>query len=136
MDKYLTPKGFLQYGGIILLALGILGYILLVLFPPQGKFIGDVLYLDQTENIAHTLLGIVAIAAAYVLSPDLQKWLVAAVGAFGILVAIWGLLVIGAPAPNLGITNLEFLDDVIHLVVGAWGLYAAFVSRPRMMMAK
>ena len=130
MDKYMTPKGFLQLGGVILLALGVVGYALGWVFP-QGKFlaafgIGDVLYLDNFENIAHTLLGIVALAAAYVLPADLQKWLVALVGAFGIVVTVVGFLAAGNPAPNLQVTNLEILDDVIHLVVGAWGLYAAF----------
>ena len=92
MAKYLTPKGFLLYGGVILLVLGIGGYVLQIIFPPQGMFIGDVLYLDSFENIAHTVLGIVALAAYYALSADLQKWLVALVGAFGIVVAILGVL--------------------------------------------
>ena len=139
MDKYLTPKGFLQLGGVILLVLGIAGFALGWIFP-QGKFlaalgVGDALYLDQFENIAHTLLGIVALAAAYVLPADLQKWLVALVGAFGIFVTIVGFLAAGNPAPNLSVTNLEILDDLIHLVVGAWGLYAAFGNRPAMQTA-
>lgn len=136
MDKYLTPKGFLQFGGAILLVLGIVGYLTQILFPPQGKFIGDVLYLDNFENIAHTVLGIVALAAAYVLSADLQKWLVALVGAFGVVVAVFGVLNLSAPPPNMGVTNLELIDDVIHLVVGAWGLYAAFAGPKMMATAK
>lgn len=132
MNKYLTPKGFLQLGGVILLALGVIGYLTQILFPPQGKFIGDVLYLDNFENIAHTVLGIVALAAAYTLSSDLQKWLVILVGLFGIVVTIFGLVNLGVAAPNMGITNLELLDDVIHGAVGVWALYAALAPGPRM----
>jgi len=42
--------------------------------------------------------------------------------------AVYGFLVGGNPAPNtFGISNLESpLDDLLHLVVGAWALYAAW----------
>ncbi|MBI4788264.1 MAG: DUF4383 domain-containing protein [Chloroflexi bacterium] len=136
MDKYLRPKGFLQLGGIILLVLGIAGFLLELIFP-AGKFLtafgaGDVLYFDAFENIAHTILGIVALIAARVLAPNLQKWLVALLGVFGIVVTLLGFAYAGLPAPNLGVTNVELLDDVVHFVVGVWALVAAF--RPAAVM--
>ncbi len=66
----LTPKGFLTYGGIVLLALGVIG--LLNIFP-EGGGLYPTFWLDQGENVAHTFLGIVALAAVFV--PGLNKTL-------------------------------------------------------------
>lgn len=71
----MNPKQFLLIGGIVLLALGIVGF-LGVFNDTKSAF-----YLDQGENVAHTSLGIIAIAASFLISDAmLQKWLVAVVG--------------------------------------------------------
>jgi hypothetical protein len=129
----MNPRQFLIIGGVILLVLGILGFILQPV--SEGRLLGEALWFDNAENIAHTILGIVAIAAAYVLNATLQKWLTAIVGVVALVFTVLGLIVIGTPPTqlNLGVTNLELLDDVVHLVVGVWALVAAF--RPMGAMA-
>jgi hypothetical protein len=122
----LNPKQFLLVGGIVLLALGIVGF-LGVFNDTKSAF-----YLDQGENIAHTGLGIVAIAASFLISDAmLQKWLVAVVGITALFFAVYGFAVAGNTPPNtFGISNLESpADDILHLVVGIWALAAAFVPR-------
>jgi hypothetical protein len=127
-----NPKQFLLIGGIVLLALGIVGFF--------GVFSDttSAFYLDTGENVAHTGLGIIAIAASFVLPEgDLQKWLVAVVGIVALFFAIYGFLVAGNTPPNtFGISNLESpADDILHLVVAIWALAAAFMPRRAMATA-
>ncbi len=122
----MNPRQFLQIGGVILLLLGIVGFVGIF-----NKASTPWFWLDNGENVAHVVLGVVAIAAAYVLKDaDAQKWLVAIVGVVGILSGLYGFAVAGGPEPNAGFTNLESpSDNLLHLVVGAWALYAAFMGK-------
>lgn len=128
----LNPKQFLLVGGIVLLALGLVGF-LGVFSDTKSAF-----YLDQGENVAHAGLGIIAIAASFLI-PDaaLQKWLVAVVGVTALFFAIYGFMVAGNTPPNtFGISNLESpADDVLHLVVAIWALVAAFLPRAQIAVA-
>lgn len=126
MEGSLNPKQFLLIGGIILLLLGIVGY--------AGVFSDtkSAFYLDTGENVAHTVLGIVAIAASYLLKDaNLQKWLVVVVGVVALFFGVYGFIVAGNASPNtFGVSNLESpADDILHLVVGIWALYAAFMGK-------
>ena len=128
----MNPKQFLLIGGIILLALGLIGF--------AGVFSDtkSAFYLDTGENVAHTGLGIVAIAASFLLhDANLQKWLVAVVGITALFFAVYGFMVAGNTPPNtFGISNLESpADDILHLVVGIWALAAAFLTRGQMAVA-
>jgi hypothetical protein len=123
----MNPKQFLQFGGAILAILGVVG-----LLPVFTKANTPWFWLDTGENVAHIVLGVVAIAAAYVLKDAvLQKWLVAVVGVVAVFFGVYGFVVAGAAEPNtFGISNLESpADNLLHLVVGAWALYAAFMGR-------
>lgn len=116
----MNSKQFLQIGGVILLLLGILGF---VLPQPLGS---DILWLTPGENWAHLVLGVVALGAAKVLAADLQKTLTIIVGVVALGFTVIGFLVSGVPPLNFyGLANLEMLDNVVHLVVGVWALYAA-----------
>ena len=118
----LTPNGFLKVGGIVLIVLGVLGYLL-----PEGRLLGDSFYLDNAENIAHLVLGVVALVAVYTVPESAQRGLVWVVGLVALLFAVWGFMVAGEPAPNwYGIANLENpLDNLLHLVVAVWAIWAA-----------
>ncbi len=129
----MNPKQFLYIGGAVLLLLGIVGY-LGVFSDTKSAF-----YLDTGENVAHTVLGIVALAAAYFLKDaNLQKWLVAVVGVTALFFGVYGFMVAGNTPPNtFGVSNLESpADDVLHLVVGVWALVAAFRPMGMSAMAK
>ena len=134
MSSILTPKGFLTYGGAVLLILGILGFVALSSASAYPSF-----YLDNGENVAHTFLGIVALAIVFV--PGLNtmfapyyRWIVILLGIVALFFAVYGFLVSGNPAPNtFGVANLENpFDDILHLVVGIWALYAAWRAEPAM----
>lgn len=119
---------FLLYGGAVLLLLGIVGY--LGVFNEEST---PWFWLDPGENLAHTVLGVVALAA--VLVPGLNdalrpyyRWIVILVGVLALFFAVYGFIVAGAAEPNtFGVANLENpSDNLLHLVVGIVALAAAF----------
>jgi hypothetical protein len=128
-----NPRQFLLIGGIVLLALGLIGFA--GVFSQMNSFF----YLDNAENVAHTGLGIIAIAAAYVIKDaNLQRWLVVAVGVLALFFTLYGFAVAANASPNtFGIANLESpADDILHLVVGVWALAAAFLGGRMAMPAR
>jgi len=116
----MNPKQFLQVGGVVLLVLGILGYLV-------EKPLGDLLWLTPNENLVHTVLGVVALIAAGAPLPAMaRKWLVIIVGLVALYFGVWGFVVASVPPLNYyGVANLEFLDNIIHIVVAAWAFLSA-----------
>jgi hypothetical protein len=123
-----TPRGFLITGGIVLLVLGLVGFFMLN--NPQNSFF----WLTTGENVAHVGLGAVALAAA--LMPGLRsnmepyhRWLVLLVGFLALFFAMYGFLLPGGSPSALntfGLANLEFGDNLLHLVVAIWAFVAAY----------
>ncbi|MBI3485772.1 DUF4383 domain-containing protein [Candidatus Daviesbacteria bacterium] len=131
--RNLNLRQFLLLGGIILVVLGVAG--LTVLGPtPAASLLGDFFWLDGTENVAHLLFGVVALAAYYMLKdPQMTKILVILVGVVALVAALAGFMNGSAPVPNVGITNLENpADNILHLVVAAWAFYVAFMGDKKM----
>ena len=136
MSSLFTPKGFLTYGGVVLLLLGIVGY--LGVFSESSV---PAFWLDNGENLAHTFLGLVALAIVFI--PGLNsmfapyyRWIVILLGIVALFFAVYGFYVGGNASPNtFGVANLESpADDILHLVVAAWALYAAWRPQPAMAM--
>lgn len=124
----LNPKQFLLLGGIILLVLGVGG--MTFLGPtPEASALGEFNWLDGTENIAHLLLGVVALAAYYLLKDEkLTRYLVILVGVVAALATVVGFMSSGSPIPNASVTNLEMSDNILHLVVAVWAFYVSFAG--------
>lgn len=126
----MNSRQFLLVGGVVLLVLGVAG--MTVLGPtPSASMLGDFFWLDATENYAHLLFGVVALAAYYLLKDaNLTKWLVVLVGVVALVAALAGFMNSMQSVPLLGTTNLENpSDNVLHLVVAAWAFYAAFMGK-------
>ena len=117
----MNPKQFLQIAGVILILLAVVGFL-------KPDLAGDLLNFDAAENWGHLLLGIVAIVLSSLQLGDLTKWIVVLVGLLAVGFGILGFMGRGNPSPNFyGVTNFENpVDNVLHLVVGVWGLFAAF----------
>ena len=124
----MNPKQFLTIGGAILLVLGLVGF-LGILNQNTVPFF----WLDNGENIGHTALGVVALAAVFIpgLNKALEpfyKWIVIAVGIIALFFGLYGFLVAGSTENfnTFGVANLENpADSILHLVVGLWALWAA-----------
>ncbi len=121
-----TSRGFLVWGGIVLVLLGIVGYLGIFTKASSPQF-----YLTDGENVAHLGLGIIALAAVYL--PGLNSALapyyrpiVILVGLIALFFGIYGLVVAGSAEPNtFGLANLENpADNVLHFVVAAWALWS------------
>jgi hypothetical protein len=138
-EMLFTPKGFLMVGGAVLLVLGLIGFVTLNGSATQSA-LGSFFWLDNSENVAHTALGIVALAAVYVpgLNTTLQpyyRWIVILVALIALFFGVYGFLVAGdASGKNtFGVANLELGDNLLHLVVFAWAAAAAFWAPQRAM---
>ncbi len=119
---------FLRLGGGVLLIVGIVGVLGLT---ANINFFS----LDIGENVAHIGLGLIGLAAGFGLKEaKLHRYLTAVVGltalVFGLLgwfLPDGGALSSGAfPKPNFfGLANLESpADNLLHLFVGAWAIWA------------
>ncbi len=123
----MNPKQFLLIGGAVLAVVGVVGFLGIIGPAANQSLFGISWYFTNGENWAHLILGVVALLAAYLLGDVWQKWLVVAVGVLGVLATLWGFLVAGSPSPNFYGANLESpADNLLHLVIGLWALWAAF----------
>lgn len=126
----MTPKQFLQTGGVVLLLLGMVGSLV-------PNLLGDTLKFDVYENVAHTLLGAVALYASTKLSSSNQKLLTQVVAVLALVVAVLGFMNAGRQEPNFYGANLENpADNVLHLVLGAWGAWVGFAGKATASLTK
>ncbi len=123
-------RTFLVVGGAVLLLLGLVGYA--GIFSQENT---PWFWLDDGENLAHTFLGIVALAAVYVpgLNSALRPYyrgIVGLVAVIALFFAGYGFLQAGGAEPNtFGVSNLENpSDNLLHLVVGIVALAAAWIG--------
>ncbi len=122
----MNPKQFLVVGGIVLLLVGLLGF-LGVIGPTPDSLFGAAWYFDNAENWAHLVLGIVALVAAGVFPMNTHKPIVVLVGLFALfagLVSVVGPVTEGGNLLGAQLQNPS--DTILHFVVGIWALWAAF----------
>lgn len=118
----MNPKQFLVIGGIVLVLVGVLGFIGVIGPTAADSIFGEAWWFDTAENYAHTILGIVALIAAFAFPAKTHKPIVVLVGLIAILFAVINLF-----TETVGAANLEqHTDTLLHLVVGVWALLAAF----------
>lgn len=132
----MNPKQFLVIGGAVLVLVGVLGFVGIIGPTPEQSLLGATWWFDNTENWAHLILGVVGLVVGFACPcQTTMKWLVAVLGVAGVVIGLWGFAV-PETAPNFYGANLENpADNILHLVVGAWALYAAFMGKD-MEMAK
>ena len=117
----MNPKNFLLLGGIVLILVGVLGFIGILGPTPDKSIFSNAWWFDNAENWAHLVLGIVALIVLYATGEALQSTITLLVGILAILVMLYGFLI----GEGLWGANLENpLDNVLHLVVGVWALWA------------
>ena len=139
MNALFTSTGFLRYGGLVLLLVGIVG--VLGIFNNVAFF-----SLDTGENYAHLALGIVGMAVGFgIANAGLHRLLTIVLFVTALFFTVVGLflpsggtLTNGAFAsPNFyGLANLENpADSILHLVVAAWAGLALWMERKQPAMA-
>lgn len=139
MSRFLNSTGFLRYGGIVLLVVGVAG---LIGLPGQAFWA-----FTDGEDVAHLGLGAVGVGAGFFLaSHSLHRLLTIVVFATAVIFTIVPLFLPSGGAftapdrfasPNfLGLANLESpADAALHLVVAAWAGLALWMERRMPAMA-
>lgn len=126
MKVNMNPKQFLTIGGIVLIAVGVLGFIGVIGPTAEESIFGAPWYFDTAENWAHLVLGIVGVIAAFTFPMAAQKPLVYILGVVAVLVGLYSII---GPVPGgtnfLGAQLQNPLDTILHIVVGVWALLAA-----------
>jgi len=118
-------KQFLTLGGAVLVVVALLGFVGIIGPSASDSVFGQFWWFDNGENWAHLVLGVVALAAAFLLSAKLQKVLVQIVGVVGLFFALYNVF----STSFLG-ANLESPADLIlHFAVGVWALWSARGSK-------
>jgi putative Ca2+/H+ antiporter (TMEM165/GDT1 family) len=81
-------------------------------------------------------LAIVFIPGLNTMFAPYYRWIVILLGIVALFFAVYGFYVGSGAEPNtFGISNLESpSDDILHLVVAAWALWAAWRPQPSMAM--
>ncbi len=117
----MNPKQFLMLGGVVLVAVALLGFWGVIGPTPEQSLFGANWWFDNGENWAHLLFGVVALIAYKALDAGMQKWLAILVGLIALFFAVYGYLY-----PVFLGSNLENpADTLLHLAVGVWALWAA-----------
>ncbi len=123
-STHVSPRRFLQLAGTLLAVVAIVGFL-------RPDLAGDFWRFDPLENWTRLLLGMAMIVLAPVPPPALPRAFAALVGVAMLALGVTGFLVAARPSPNFfGLVNLESpVDNVFHLILGAWGVLAAIVNR-------
>jgi hypothetical protein len=139
LNALFNSTGFLRYGGIVLLLVGVVGIL--------GVFNSFPFFsLDTGENIAHLALGVVGAGAGFFLaSHSIHRLLTIVVFVTAVVFTLWGLILPDGGAltngafakPNFyGLANLESpADSILHLVVAAWAGLALWMEGKQPAMA-
>jgi hypothetical protein len=133
-STFLSPTTVLRLGGIVLLALGVIG---LTGVTNNIAFFN----LDSGENIAHIGLGIIGLVAGFgVKDPAVHRGLTAVIAVTGLFTGLYGFALPAGDEMHrnfFGLANLENpADNLLHVVVGLWAAAAAVANRPAMAMAE
>ena len=122
----MNPRQFLKIGGLVLIVVGILGFIPGIIGPtPEQSIFGGAWYFDNVENGAHLVIGVVGVIAGYYLPELWQRYLT---GVLGVLVVLAGLYSATISNVLLGAGLENPADTLLHLAVGAWALVAAIAN--------
>ena len=123
-NPVLNPTLYWRVSAFALTAVALLGIVLNAM--EQGTLLGaDFLAFDWGHNILHVVLAAAAFLFGFANLPTNLVRTFAIV--FGFVYA--GLGVLGFFISEVGPIHLELGENLVHILLGAWGLVAGFGSR-------
>ncbi len=117
----MNPKKFLTWGGLILIIVGILGFIGIIGPTAEDSMFGASWWFDNGENWAHLIIGIVGLLVGLKGSISSQRSLTLIVGVLAVLIGIYSIF----KSSFLGAMLQNPADTILHLVIGIWALLAS-----------
>lgn len=136
-----NPKAYAQITGIALAAVALLGIVLSLmgtdgmygLFcnePTATTCTGEAseksfLGFDWTHNIVHVVLAAIALYVGFA-APG--NYVATYAKVFGPVYFLLG--IVGFVAADLTILHLEIGENLVHLVIGLWGIVAGYMGAP------
>jgi hypothetical protein len=123
----MTPKKFLALGGIIFIAISLLGMFHLLGPTSAESFFSARWYFDATENCVYLIVGIVALLLAFTAPAALHRGLTGLIGVAGLLLGLWTFFLPSFMSVN---THLQSPSDaILLLVIGLWALWSIQSSK-------
>lgn len=116
----MNPKQFLSIGGVVLVVIALLGFFGVIGPTAEESIFGAPWWFDNKENWVHLVLGVVALLAGFALPATAQKPLVLVLGVIGVLIGIYSIF----RQDFLGANLQNPADTLLHIVIGAWALFA------------
>ena len=114
-------KTFAMVLGVVLLLIGILGY---VLNPTGGHLLG-IFAVDGIHNAIHLVSGVAGIAAA---TMGWARLYCQAFGVIYLLVGILGFVATDSNAMLLGFMHNNMANNFLHLAIGGASAFAGFAG--------
>lgn len=121
-NALLTAKIYARITGVALLATALLGIVMEV--ANKGTFVKGFLNFDWTHDILHVVLAGAALAAGFLADGAYARIYARVFGVVYTGLAIAG-FVSADVVKSLGI-HLELGENLVHAVIGAWGLVVGF----------
>ena len=120
----MDPVIYWRISAFALAAVALLGIVLTA--TSNGDLFGGFLTFDMPHNLLHVVLALAAFAFAFAPLPGIVVRRGAL--AFGVVYGLLGIL--GFVLADVGPIHLELGENLIHLVLGAWGLVAGLGGKP------
>jgi hypothetical protein len=129
ISSVFTPRGFLTWGGAMLLLLGVLGYLGVL-----SRSTTPQLWLDDTEKVVLTVLGVGSLAITIIpgissVFQPFHRWIVVLLGLAALFFAVYGFYVAGDTSGRntFGVANLESpVEVLLFLAIAGWALVAGW----------
>jgi len=117
-------KLYAQLLGIVLTAVGILGFI--PFLAPDNNLLG-IFAINSAHNVVHLLSGIVGLAAGFLASGQYARWYALVFGLVYALVTVIGFI---QTTTVLGLIPINLPDNLLHTAIAVVSLAVYFFSAP------
>lgn len=114
-------KTFAMVLGVVLLLVGILGYVL----NPTGGLLLGIFAVNAPHNAIHLVTGIAGLAAAFM---GWARLFCQAFGVIYLLVGVLGLVATDGSGMLLGMVHNNMADNLLHLAIGGAAAFVGFVA--------
>ena len=128
-----VAKTILLYFGIIMLAIGILGFIpgISTGYSGTGLLLG-IFAINPLHNIIHILTGVVALAAVFYADGAYVRWYGLVFGiVYAVVSLVWLLQILFVDGQFLGVVPINGADNILHLAITVTTFVVYFLSGSR-----